>query len=181
VGAGNLAVKRDVFMRVGGFDETLEACEDVALCHAVRRAGYRVVSEPGMDSVHYGDPQRLSDLFFGELWRGRDNLRVSLRGPMSVRSLPGSFLPVIMLACLVLLAAGVAVWPWFGGWPATAGLAGVLVIASARAVVILWRGRIVDPRGWLQALIVAATYEAGRALSLVSGATHKTRVRVRHA
>jgi hypothetical protein len=57
----------------------------------------------------------------------------------------------------------------------------VLVIASARAVVILWRGRIVDPRGWLQALIVAATYEAGRALSLVSGATHKTRVRVRHA
>ena len=111
LGAGNLAVRRTVFEHVGGFDERLEACEDVQLCHSVRRAGYRVVSEPGMDSVHHGDPRTLSDLFFGELWRGRDNLRVSLRGPWTLRTVPSALLPVAGLGCVALAggrAGGVA-------------------------------------------------------------------------
>ena len=181
LGAGNMAIRREVFSRVGGFDETLEACEDVHLCHAIRLAGFRLVSEPGMDNVHHGDPQRLSDLFFGELWRGRDNLRVSLRGPLSLRALPGVVLPVVMLVCLGLLAAGVLGWRWLGCWPAVVGLTGAVAVASLRAVVIAVRGGVASPLGLAQALLVAGTYEAGRALSIVSGATHRTRVRVRHA
>ena len=65
LGAGNLAVRRNVFEQVGGFDERLEACEDVQLCHKVRQAGYRIVSEPGMDNVHYGDPQGVVRPVFG--------------------------------------------------------------------------------------------------------------------
>jgi GT2 family glycosyltransferase len=39
---GNLAVRREVFMAVGGFDETLTRCEDIALGWALLRAGHSV-------------------------------------------------------------------------------------------------------------------------------------------
>ena len=182
LGAGNLAIRRAVFEQVGGFDERLEACEDVQLCHSVRRAGYRVVSEPAMDSVHHGDPQTLTDLFFGELWRGRDNLRVSLRGPLSIRTVPGALLPLVALGCFALLAIGLLAWPWLAGTPALIGLLGLVTIATLRALVIIVRGRLTSPLQWAQGFVVAATYETARALSLVSTATHRTRVRVaRHA
>lgn len=180
--AGNLAVRRAVFEKVGGFDEQLEACEDVQLCQSVHRAGYRVVSEPGMESVHHGDPRTLSHLFFGELWRGRDNLRVSLRGPWTLRTLPSALLPVAGLACVALLAVGLVAWPWVGATAATLGLLGLLAIATAKTLVVIVRGRLTRPLQWVQGFVVAATYETARALSLVSSATHRTRVRVaRHA
>jgi hypothetical protein len=178
LGAGNLAIRRTVFEQIGGFDEGLEACEDVQLCQAVRRAGHRVAGEPGMKSVHHGDPRTLTELFLGELWRGRDNLRVSLRGPMTVRTLPSMILPVAGLASLGLLALGLLSWPWTGGTLAATGVAGALAIASLKTAVIIRRGRLRSPIGWLQGFVVAATYEAARALSIVSGATHRTRVRV---
>jgi GT2 family glycosyltransferase len=182
LGAGNLAVRRTVFEQVGGFDEQLEACEDVQLCHAVRQTGCRVVSEPGMQSVHHGDPRTLSELFFGELWRGRDNLKVSLRGPLTIRSVPSTLLPVVGLACLTLLAVGLLSWPWLGGTPAAVGALGLLTIASLKALVIITRGRLRSPLTWMQGFVVAATYESARALSLVTSATHRTRMRIaRHA
>lgn len=182
LGAGNLAIRRAVFDEVGGFDERLEACEDVQLCQSVRRAGYRVVSEPGMDSVHHGDPRTLSDLFFGELWRGRDNLRVSLRGPLTIRTVPSVLLPVVGLGCVALLAVGVMAWPWIGAALAALAGLGLVAIATLKALVIITRGRLTNPLHWIQGFVVAATYETARALSLVSSATHRTRAQAaRHA
>ncbi len=180
--AGNLAVRRTVFDHIGGFDEQLEACEDVQLCQSVRQAGYRVVSEPGMDSVHHGDPATLAALFFGELWRGRDNLRVSLRGPWTLRTVPSMLMPVAGLGCLALVALGLVAWPWLGGVPATVGVAGLLTIATLKALVMIARGPLTSPGQWAQGFLVAATYETARALSLISTATHRTRLRLaRHA
>ena len=182
LGAGNLAVRRSVFEQVGGFDERLEACEDVELCQAVWRAGHRVLGEPGMDSVHHGDPRTLSALFLGELWRGRDNLRVSLRGPLALRTLPGALLPIVALVCLAAAGIGLLAWPWMGGRLAAAGLLGLVAIAGLKTLVIVARGRLSAPWSWAQAFAVAATYETARALSLVSSASHRTRLRVaRHA
>jgi glycosyltransferase involved in cell wall biosynthesis len=182
LGAGNLAVRRMVFEEVGGFDERLEACEDVHLCRKLRRAGYRIASVPEMESVHHGDPRTLSELFFGELWRGRDNLRVSFSGPLSLRTLASTLLPMAFLTCLVLLALGVLSWPWVNGTAAAAAAFGLVALVISKAFVIITRGRLTTPLVWAQAFVVAATYEVARALSLVSSATHRTRVRVpRHA
>jgi GT2 family glycosyltransferase len=182
LGAGNLAVRRTAFDQIGGFDEGLETCEDVQLCHSLRGAGYRVVSEPGMMSVHHGDPQTLADLFFGELWRGRDNLRVSLRHPITLRALPSALMPVVTLVCGALLVLGPLASPWLGVTVSALGALGLLTIAALKALVVIVRGRLTSPLQWAQGLAVAATYEAARALSLVSAATHRTRVRVaRHA
>ena len=83
--SGNLAVKRTAFQAIGGFDAALEACEDVDFCQRLRRAGWRLVGDERLESVHLGDPPTLAALFRAERWRGRDNLRVSLRGPLDAR------------------------------------------------------------------------------------------------
>jgi GT2 family glycosyltransferase len=109
LGAGNLVVRRSAFEDIGGFDETLEACEDVDLCRArLRSSGARLINTPRMVNRHFGDPATLRALFKGELWRGRDNLRVSLRGPVSWRDLPSVVVPVLWLVVTALSV--VALW-----------------------------------------------------------------------
>jgi glycosyltransferase involved in cell wall biosynthesis len=44
LGAGNMVVRRSAFEGVGGFDGTLEACEDVDLSRRLRKAGGRLVN-----------------------------------------------------------------------------------------------------------------------------------------
>ena len=46
-------------------------------------------------SVHYGDPRTLGAVFTGEMWRGRDNLRVTLRPPMNLRSTLSALQPLV--------------------------------------------------------------------------------------
>ena len=175
LGSGNLAVWRRVFDALGGFDETLEACEDVDLCQRLRKAGYRLLSDSRLENEHYGDPATLGAVLRGELWRGRDNLRVGLRGGGSWRALPGLVMPVAGL----LLLAGLAVSPLMllAGRPllALAPLGGLLALWSLRAGVMASRRRWTSPLDWVRAAAVAAAYETGRSLALVAGWNHGVR------
>lgn len=176
LGAGNMAVRREVFEHVGGFDGRLEACEDVALCEALAAAGFRLRAEPRMRSIHHGDPPTLRALFRGELWRGRDNLRVSLQG--SWRSKIGGLVPLATLAAVSLLVVGIVLWPWSGWLPVAIAVLTLGAISSVRGVAIIRRGRLSSPWQWLQGLAVALTFEVARGLAPLSRATHTTRARV---
>lgn len=49
-----MAIRRDVFFEVGGFDEGYtNGYEDVSLCLSLRRAGYRIVFEPASVITHH--------------------------------------------------------------------------------------------------------------------------------
>src|SRR5205823_2418050 len=94
LGSGNMAIRRDVFEQLGGFDAALETCEDVDLCQRARDAGWRVVADERLENVHLGDPSTLSKLFMSERWRGGDNLRVSFRSSLTIRSMPSIIVPI---------------------------------------------------------------------------------------
>jgi GT2 family glycosyltransferase len=173
LGAGNMAVVRSVFESVGGFDERLEACEDVALCEAIRAAGFGIVAEPRMRSIHYGDPATLRALFVGEMWRGRDNLRVSVKGTW--RSKLGALVSLASLVAVALFVAGVAAIPWTGWRPAVLSATAVVLLALSRTVAIIRRGRLRAPLHWTQSLAVALTFEVARALALLGTTTHAMR------
>ncbi len=104
LGSGNLVVRRDAFAAVNGFDVSLETCEDVDFCNRLLQAGYRLVADPALRSVHFGDPSTLRALFFGELWRGRDNVRVTFRGPRTLRHFRSA---IIAMADLTAVAGAV--------------------------------------------------------------------------
>lgn len=172
LGSGNLAVRRSAFENIGGFDTTLETCEDVDLCLRLRRSGWRVVSDDRLGSVHHGDPTSLSALFHAEAWRGRDNLRVSLRN-LTLRGLPSVVIPAVDLILLILLPVG-ALLHHISGWILSIpALAGIILFASIRAARML---RSPGARGFRevsQALAVATTYDLARSLALVFPSRHR--------
>lgn len=165
--SGNMAVRRHDFERVGGFDTTLESCEDFDLCQRLRALGLRVMSDGRLRSVHFGDPSTLRALFRAELWRGRDNLRAGLRGPLTLRAVPSLVIPVVDLGCLAAGCGGLLLTP--EGLPLVAGaLASLGALAALRAGRMLARRRV----GALQAFAVACVYDVARALALVYRAPH---------
>lgn len=167
-GAGNLVMRRDAFHEVGGFDTSLETCEDVDLSAKLRTAGWRLLNVPAMRNIHFGDPPTLGRLFRGELWRGRDNLRVSLRAPWSFRNSVSMAIPIVQLIAVPLTVVGLLVW-----WPiGVAALATLLGLVTLRALTLQHNTRGANPGGFAAALAVVAAYDAGRALALVARAGH---------
>jgi hypothetical protein len=171
LGSGNLIVRREVFESIQGFDATLEACEDVDLCNRLRAVGHRLVTDERLGSVHLGDPATLRALFFGELWRGRDNMRVTLRGPLTWRALPSLIVPVVGLLCLGAALGAL----WFGAWLGAIAAVTFVALAALRAARMTWARRPSGPIDFVRCLAVAAVYDLARALALVVRGTHRTR------
>jgi glycosyltransferase involved in cell wall biosynthesis len=172
LGSGNLAVKRSAFQAVGGFNGDLTACEDVDLCNRLIAAGHRIIADPALRSIHFGDPRTLRALFFGELWRGRDNIRVTVRGPKTFRNLRSAAIPVYQL---VALGAGVVALFMNWWWVAAIALVQALAPAALRATLMLRRKLRPTIFGAAQAFVVAIVFDAARALALLARASHQTR------
>lgn len=168
--SGNLVIRRSVFAAIGGFDESLESCEDVDLCQRIRHSGGRLLAAPALFSTHHGDPRTLRAVFFSELWRGRDNLRVTLRAPMTLSNLVGLGFTVLYLAGLVALVVGLAASPLAGPVIAIAGALTLAGLTGIRAVRLIGRGGRPD-----RALAFAVAFDAARALALVVRVRHLTR------
>jgi cellulose synthase/poly-beta-1,6-N-acetylglucosamine synthase-like glycosyltransferase len=179
LGAGNLAVRSDIFAGLHGFDGSLDTCEDVDLCQRLRQAGYHILGDERLGSVHHGDPATLRDLFSGELWRGRDNLRVSLRDP-SWRGLPSLLIPVVQAAVLSASALWLLVSPRANPMLPAAGIALFAGLVSARAFMLLTRLGRWTAGSALRALAVAAAYDLGRAGSLLVKVGYRRRHPARH-
>jgi GT2 family glycosyltransferase len=170
LGAGNLAVRAEAFRQVSGFDASLEACEDVDFCQRLRSAGYTLVSDSRMESIHYGDPASLGTLFRSELWRGRNNLQVSLRGTLSAGDLPSVAIPVIDLCALVAVLGSALLGPYRLTMTAAAIF---LVLSGLRSLKVLLRLPARKPLDLFRAFAVSCTYDLARALALVTRTPHR--------
>ncbi len=172
LGSGNFAVKRAAFDKIGGFDASLTACEDVDLCNRLRLAGHRIVADPDLRSIHFGDPKTLKALFFGELWRGRDNLRVTFSGPRTFRHLRSAIVPIADLLCLV---GGTALM--IAGYPVAALLvwAAALIPAAIKASYMVKRQLNRGVMTAIQAFSVAVVFDLARALALLARGSHRAR------
>lgn len=187
LGSGNLAVSRRAFDAVHGFDTSLETCEDVDFCNRLRAQGFRILSDDRIDSIHHGDPKTLRDLFKSELWRGRDNLRVSFRRPLSWSAVPSALLPLVDLLLIGLVFVGMIGWAttWpSGGWLAIGALCAigagallkVLRSASRRVSTTSDSQAVRRPpagRAIVQGFIAACVYDVARALALITRTPHR--------
>ena len=68
--AGNFIIKREVFEKVGGFDENLATDEDADLGWRLRAAGFRIYEASDVSAVHLGNPKSLRSFFQKEAWHG---------------------------------------------------------------------------------------------------------------
>jgi len=175
LGSGNLAVSRSAFELVGGFDTSLETCEDVDFCHRLRAKGQRVVSDSRLKSVHHGDPRTLWEVLTSERWRGRDNLRVTFRRPVAWASVPSAVVPVFHVLFMALAVVGLALLGTharLGASLVAAAVAGFLAGTAVRVVRAAVREAAVRA-SLARAFVVASCLDIGRALALVTRAPHR--------
>lgn len=150
-----VAYRREVFDRVGEFDERFDACEDVELNHRIDRAGLRCFFTPAV-RVLYFPRSSLRRLFHQMARYGRGRVRL-LRKHWDTFS-PGVFIPAAWVAGLI--AGPLAGLAWYPLWWIYGGVIAVYIaILGATSAVIALRHR--EPRflGWLP--LVFVTVHAG--------------------
>ena len=118
------------------------------------------------------DPRTIRALFFGELWRGRDNIRVTVRGPKTLRNLRSAAIPVYQLVALGACVIALLMHWW---WVAAIALLQALAPAALRAALMLRRKLRRTIFGAAQAFVVAIVFDAARAFALLARASHQTR------
>jgi glycosyltransferase involved in cell wall biosynthesis len=110
VPSGNLLVDRSDFVRIGGFDETLETNEDFEFCQRANQAGLAVWAFPEIGVIHLGTPQTLRAFYGKQRWHGKDVFKVFLR---DISAFPNGK-PVLLTIYFLFVLVGLA----WGSWQA---------------------------------------------------------------
>ena len=105
----NLFVRKDYFINIGGFNESLATCEDVDFCYRIARYG-KILSDTAIKTIHLGEAHDVKTFFAKELWRGQSNLQGLWSHGLHKQELPsllipvyfGVFIPILMLISSIL-------------------------------------------------------------------------------
>ncbi len=114
--AGDLIMRREDFLKLGGFDETIQTNEDYELCERARAAGMKVRAFPEIGVVHLGTAQSLKVFFRKQAWHGTHVIKVFLRDVFRSHNRKAVFFAAYTFLCLLGVAAG-AVWTLAGHGP----------------------------------------------------------------
>jgi succinoglycan biosynthesis protein ExoA len=152
-----IAYRRSVFTRVGFFDETFDACEDVEFNHRLDRAGLRCYFTPRV-RVSYHPRATLSGLFRQMARYGRGRVRLLRKHPTTFSL--GCFLPALFVlgvlvgALAAAMSSGLAIL-----YAGTLGLYALVVLLSSLSIAVKSR----DPRllPWLPLAFLAIHFGAG--------------------
>jgi glycosyltransferase involved in cell wall biosynthesis len=107
VPAGDLIMRREDFLRLGGFDETIQTNEDYELCERARKAGMQVRAFPRIGVVHQGTAQSLRVFFRKQAWHGTHVVKVFLRDVFRSHNRKAVLLAAYTLLCLFGVIFGV--------------------------------------------------------------------------
>lgn len=99
---GGCSYRREVFSRVGFFDEHFDGCEDVEFNTRVSKAGIRAYADPRL-AVYYQPRRNARELFRQMVRSGRGQVRLLRKHAGSVAKM--RFAPLAVLAVVVLTAA----------------------------------------------------------------------------
>jgi glycosyltransferase involved in cell wall biosynthesis len=139
VPAGDLIMRREDFLKLRGFDETIQTNEDYELCDRARKAGMNVRAYPQIGVVHLGTAQSLRVFFRKQAWHGTHVIKVFLRDPLKSHNRKAVFFAAYTLLSLLAVVAGL-VWalaehgPWLFPAVAVAALCLPPTVLSAKQV-----------------------------------------------
>jgi glycosyltransferase involved in cell wall biosynthesis len=91
---GCIVIKKDMFLKVGGFDESMLSGEDSDLTLKLRQSGYNVVIDPNLSVVHLGYPSSVPEFVRRQIWHSLDY----------INNFPKSMFDKVFLVTLVFLS-----------------------------------------------------------------------------
>ena len=106
----NLFVKKQTFMNIEGFDESLVTCEDVDFSYRLSKYG-KIISDQALKVRHLGEADTIRTFIKKELWRGRGNFHGLFSHGIRLSELPSLVLPLYFGTFLPLLFIMLVVFP----------------------------------------------------------------------
>jgi len=175
VPGGDLAISRELFMKLGGFDETIVTSEDTEFCERAAASSVPILAVPSLSVVHLGTPQTLEGFYRKQSWHGVNVHRVFLRDVFHSKSRKAMLFAVYMLIAVVVAIAGACAGAVSGNAALALAGAGVLLIGPS-ALALLACG---ERKNWSQLLPLTVLYGAyglARAMCLLGvGGARKPR------
>jgi glycosyltransferase involved in cell wall biosynthesis len=165
--AGDLIMRREDFLRLGGFDESIQTNEDYELCERARAAGMKVRAFPEIGVVHLGTAKSLKVFFRKQAWHGTHVIKVFLRDVLKSHNRKAVFFAAYTFLCLLVAVMGTG-WmlalhgPWW--LPAAA------VVALCLPPAALSARQVLTSRSWLDffpLFVLYLTYGIARAKALL--------------
>ena len=136
---GGATYRRELFSRLGVFDESFDACEDMEYNTRVRKAGIRAYADPRL-AVHYQPRNNVRTLFTQMVRSGRGQVRLLRK---HAGSLPRTlYAPLALLALIALTSVA-----WIALPAPAAGLLSI-PLASMAAAIVLASIRLGIGHGW---------------------------------
>jgi glycosyltransferase involved in cell wall biosynthesis len=176
---GDLLLSQNLFLKSGGFDETIDTNEDAEFCERISALGTPVLAFPRLAVVHLGTPQTLSVFYRKHRWHGNDVLRVFLRDIAHSRNRKAVFYALYVLACEIGVGVGLALAVWTGDnrllLTSISFLAACPFLLAARTVARRRRWRLLAPL-----TLLFLVYGLARAVCLLGVRAHRT-ARAAHA
>jgi succinoglycan biosynthesis protein ExoA len=152
-----VAYRREVFEKIGLFDEAFDACEDVEFNHRLERAGMTCYFTPRV-GVRYHPRNSLAGLFRQMVRYGRGRVRLLRKHPESL-SLP-CLLPALFLLGLLLGPVVAKLSPLLAGvYFGALSIYGSSILLSSFALSV--RGRDLAALPWLPFVFAAVHAGAG--------------------
>jgi len=141
VPGGDLAISRELFMNLGGFDETIVTSEDTEFCERAAASSVRIIAIPSLSVVHLGTPQTLAGFYRKQSWHGVNVHRVFLRNLFHSKSRKAMFFAVYMLIAVAGAIAGACVAAISGNVTAALAGAGVLLMGPLALALLACKAR----------------------------------------
>lgn len=170
--SGNMIIRRELFLSVGGFSEDLITCEDVDLGEKIRRQGYSICFDRNVQVEHLGEAQSLRRYFWGELWRGVNSVQLLRKHPRSVRRWL-SFLPVALFVWSMVCAIVFVSFSHYG--VASLLITCGLMLPLSRAVIVSMKHHSVVYIPKL--FIIWCVYYAARGICIVGAGRNRRKER----
>jgi succinoglycan biosynthesis protein ExoA len=144
--------RRDIFEKLGGYDETFDACEDVDFNTRIAAAGYKAYTDPRV-AVYYEPRKSFAALFRQMMRYGVGRVRLARKYPDATSH--SQWAPAFLLAILAAGALSLLVAALTGKW-----IAATIAIPSAMFLLIVSAASFDLGRrqGWKHALLGPIAY-----------------------
>ncbi|MDL1974321.1 MAG: glycosyltransferase [Deltaproteobacteria bacterium] len=96
----NMFVRKDIFFKVGGFNEKLITCEDVDLSYRLAAYG-KIVSDKRIVAIHHGEAASIKEFFAKERWRGKSNYTGIWQHGLKLGEIPSLVLPLYFITSML--------------------------------------------------------------------------------
>lgn len=171
---GCIFIPREIFQKVGGFDESLNAGEDSELTERLKNNNFKVEIDPFLSVVHLGYPSRLGPFITRQLWHSSDY----------INGLPNTLRDKTFLLTLVFMAGVIGLLGSLLFLPMghLALLVSVILVVFSPAVLSVKRVMRTGAKhtklfDYVSIYLVDWLYLVGRSLGVLSGLINHLRFR----